>query len=426
MRKYILFIFCLTAVVVSAQTKITFEDMQISGGSSIYNGTVSVVSNPVTTGINTSAYCLDVVNNGYTPIRFSNFVIPAGLKTTYPYVKLKFKIAYKGYNGGSDLDYPQVDVYSSPTTPVLDAAEKLGSISSAWGMHTSDSLVWKSVEFTMSSSVLTNIPGGILVLKVAKSKCEYLLDDIELIPSPIYNANMITLTDFENNAVGDVFPYNVYWSTTSAASGTCQVAVDPLLQSTKALCVTPSGYNGTINLSVILPNSKTLNSYDRLFFDLYYSSGNGLYAQPYIAADNVIIYQVTTGYPSQGTSSIWNTKDYELTSMTAQNSFILKIGYTSNNSIAYYLDNIKLHAKESSNQTDIHDASSATPLVAYSDGACLRLNMMVDKANLYDLRGRLLLSCTKTNDIRVDGLAAGAYVLKAQVGNETYIAKMVR
>lgn len=410
----------------NAQSKITFEDQTTNGAACIYGGSVSVVANPVTTGINTSAYCLDVVNNGYAPVKFANCTIATGLKTTYPYVKIKFKIAYKGYNGGSDLDYPQVDVFSSPTSPALDATEKLGTISSVWSTHASDSLVWKSAEFTVATSLLNTIPGGMLVLKLAKSKCEFLIDDIEFVPSPIYNPNVLTLSDFESNSIGEAVPYNVYWSTTSAASGTCAVVADPLSVSTKAICISPSGYNGTVNLSVTLPGGKALDGYDRLFFDMYYSSSSGMYAQPYISATSTVIYQVTSGYPSQGTSGVWNTKDYELSGMPAVNSFILKIGYTSNNSIPYYLDNIKLHAKESSSTTGVNDASVSVPLVAYSDGSFFRMNKVVDKLNLFDASGRLVRSAMGTELVSLNGLGSGMYILKAQVGNEQYLTKVMK
>ena len=201
-----------------------------------------------------------------------------------------------------------------------------------------------------------------LVLKLAKNKCEYLIDDVELVPSPLYNSNILTLANFETNNVGDAIPYYKYWSTSGSASGTCVVAADPLSVSTKALCITPTDYNGTAAFSVTLPTGKTLANYDRLYFDMYYNNSAGLNAQPYIYADATLIYQVTTGYPLQGTSGVWNTKDYELTGMPASNAFLLKIGYTSDNSIAYYLDNIKLH--------DIASTTTEVKDVKYSVTAC--------------------------------------------------------
>ena len=422
--KKITLLFSLLGVVLFSfsQTKVTFEDQALNGASAITGGTVSVVANPVKTGINTSSYCLDVVSNSFASIKFTNFTFPTGSKTSYDYVTLKFKIAYKAYNSGTDLDYPLVNVFSSPSTPVLDATEKLGICSNVWGTHAADSLVWKTAQFTMSASVLATIPNGILALQLAKSKCEYLIDDIELIPSPIYNANVLTLNNFENNAVGDAIPYYKYWSTTSAASGTCVVAADPLTISTKALCITPTDYNGTAAFSVTLPVGKTLANYDRLYFDLYYNNSGGLNAQPYIYADGTMIFQLTSGYPLQGTSGVWNTKDYELSGMPSSNSFLLKIGYTSDNSIAYYLDNIKLHENVSTGFSQ----QQINPLVVSCDGTILRLNMDAAKIELFDLAGRSVLTQNNVKELNVSKLGNSVYIVKVKVGSDSYLTKFVK
>jgi len=423
MKKITFLLFYLGVTFLSfSQTKVTFEDQALNGASAINGGAVTVVANPAKTGINTSSYCLDVVNNSYASIKFTNFTIPTGSKTTYSYVTLKFKIAYKAYNGGSDLDYPIVNVFSSPLTPVLDATEKLGNCSNVWGTHAADSLVWKTAQFTMSTSLLATIPGGILALQLAKSKCEYLIDDIELIPSPIYNANVLTLYNFENNAIGDAIPYYKYWNTSSAASGTCVVTADPLSISTKVLCITPTDYNGTAAFSVILPVGKTLANYDRLYFDMYYNNSGGLNAQPYIYADATLIFQLTSGYPSQGTSGVWNTKDYDLIGMPASTSFLLKIGYTSDNSIAYYLDNIKLHENVSTGFSQ----QQINPLVVNCDGITLRLNMNVDKIELFDLTGRSIQQQTNVNELNVSKLGSSVYLVKAKVGSDTYLTKFIK
>ena len=421
--------FLIAALAVSAQTKITFEDNTLNGAAAVYGGSVSVVANPVTTGVNTSGYCLDVVNDGYAPIKFSNFTIPAGTASVYPYVKVKFKIAYKGYNGGSDLDYPQVDVYSSAASPVLDATEKLGSTSSAWGTHASDSLVWKTAEFTMSASLLASVPNGILVLKVAKSKCEYLLDDIELVPSPVYNTNVLTVENFENASVGDAASFLLlkYWSTTSTV-GSAAIALEPVAGVSKTLKVTPTDYNGVINFNVTLPTGKTLDNYDRLYFDLYFNSSNGLYAQPYIAAttagNDSVIYKVTTGYPSQGTNAVWNTKDYELTKMPTLNNFKIKIGYTSNNSITYYLDNVKLHLKEGTSGFESTKAASA--LIIYPSGSLYKMNMTMDKVEVFDATGHVVQRLNHASEISTSQLTGGLYIVKATLANDSYIGKIVK
>ncbi|MFT3752816.1 MAG: T9SS type A sorting domain-containing protein [Paludibacter sp.] len=426
MKKFELIISLLfLCVYMNAQTKITFEDNTLNGSAIVYGGNVSVIANPAKTGINASSYCLDIVNDGFAPVKFPTFAIPTGTAASYPYAKIKFKIAYKAYNGGSDLDYPQIDLYSSAENPLLDATEKLGTISSAWGSHTSDSLVWKSAEFTFSTSALSAIPNGTLILKLAKSKCEYLIDDIEVIPSPTYNPNMLTLENFENKVIGDAtsYPLYKYWSTTSTV-GTATIAADPLSSSGNTLKITPTDYNGVINLNVTLPTGKTLDMYDRLYFDLYYNNANGLYAQPYVYADATVIYQVTSGYPSQGSNTIWNTKDYELTGMPTTSNFVLKIGYTSNNSIAYYFDNIKLHLKEST--TNLEYAQNHLPLFISQNGNVYKLNMTVDRIVLTDMNGRRTLQLTHTDHINGSALQKGIYILKAFKGESQYTTKIIK
>lgn len=423
-----LILFLAFSFVANAQTKITFEDNTTNGAAIIYGGTVSVVENPVKTGINTSNYCLDIINDGYAPVKFSNFNIPTGTKTAYPYVMLKFKIAYKAFNGGTDLDYPQVDVFSSAASPTIGAEEKIGATTSAWGSHTSDSLVWKSVSFTFSASLLTTIPNGILVLKVAKPKCEYLIDDIELIPSPVFNPNIFTIEDFESKTIGDAGNYVLYWSDTSAAAGTCVVATDPSTAtnpssvSTKSLKITPSGYNGTALFNVILPSGKSLNQYDLLYYDVFFS--NSLYAQDYVSVNGSVVAQTTSGYPSQGTINQWNTKTVALSGLSTSSSFVVKTGYTSNNSIAYYLDNIKLHLNES--VTGLISSGNVKPLLVYVSDNSIKMNLTADFLLLTDLNGKRILNAKNVSIFDASSLENGIYILKAISKGELYTTKIVK
>ena len=406
----------------SAQTKISFEDQGLNGAAAASGGTVSVVANPVKTGVNTSAYCLDVVNNSYAAIKFANFTIPTGSKAAYPYVTLKFKIAYKAYNGSSDLDYPLVNVFSSAASPLLDATEKLGSISNVWGTHAADSLVWKNVQFSMPTSALATIPNGKLVLQVAKPKCEYLLDDIELIPSPLFGTNILTLYNFESNAINYAYTAaNIYGGTVAC---TAVVAADPVTSTAKALLVSPTAYNQVASFSVTLPTGALLTDYDRLYFDYYSTAVN--YAQAYIAANTTVIYKDATDYPTQGAAATWVTKDYELpTTVPASNTFTLFVGYTSMNSGSYYIDNVKLNHKAAGQTTGINQ-NHVNPLVISCDGSTLHLNMLVDRIELFDLGGRSVLAQSNIKELNVSKLNNGIYIVKSSLAGETYITKVVK
>lgn len=411
----------------SAQTKITFEDQTLNGAATLYSGTATVVANPVKTGINTSSYCLDVVNNGYAPVKFTNFTVPSGAKTAYQYVTLKFKIAYKGINGSaaSDVNYPAVDVFSSPTSPVLDATEKLGSIGNVWSTPittpSTDSLVWKSAQFTMSASVLANIPSGMLVLKLAKNRCEYLIDDVELVPSPIYGTNILSLYDFESDALSTAYTAaNVYGGTVACTS---VVVADPKLTPTKSLQVSPTSYNQVASFNVTLPGGRLLTEYDRLYFDSYVTAAT--YAQTWVAANSTIIYKDASGYPSVGTAATWVTKDYELASMPASNNFTLYIGYYSMNSGSYYLDNIKLNLKATGGTTALNQ-KQVNPLVVSCDGSALRLNMTVDKIEMFDMSGRSVITRNNVKELNVSMLNNGVYIVKSSLAGESYTTKVLK
>ena len=399
---------------VSAQTKITFEDQTLNGAAVMYGGTVNVAANPVTTGINSSAYCIDVVNNGYAPVKFVNFNIPAGLAATYQYAKLKFKIAYKAFNGGTDLNYPQVDIYSASTFN-LDATEKLGTVSNVWGDHTTDSLVWKNVEFVFSTSSLASIPQGVLVLKIAKPKCEYLIDDLELMAATTSS----TLFDFESNAIGDSYTtINIYGGTVAS---TAKVVANPTDATKKSLEVTSTAYNQAASFTVVLPNGKLLTDYSKLTFDRYSTTTN--YAQAYIYADAVEIYKDASGYPSQGSAATWVTKEYDLpATVSASNSFALKIGYTSMNSGAYLLDNIKLVPKTS---TDVHNQENGVLIIRDIDNSFV-LNKTAQILEVYNLQGRLMESLMNTNLMDQSKLSAGIYLIKALIDGEKYVTKVVK
>ncbi len=428
MKKITLFISFLCVVLfASAQStiRLTFDDNTLNGASVFYSGSVSVIANPVTTGANSSAYCLDVVNNGYAPVKIANFAIPAGTAASYPYWKLRIKVAYKGYNGGTDLDYPSIDLYSQTTGSFLES-DKLGSFSSVWSSHTAanDSMQWKIAEFTMSASTLASIPAGNLVLKLAKPKCEYLLDEIELIPSLTYGSDFMTITDFESATLTDATTYpmtNIYGS---AAAGTSVVVADPANSAAKALSVSPTSYNNTAAFSVSLPSGKYMNSYDFLYFDR--NSAATQYAQLYVKYGSTVLYKDNTSqYPTQ--IAAWNTRVFGIPSSVSSttSSFTILIGYTNMNSGTYYLDNVKLHAIPTTpNPGTGFENADITPMVIYCNGNSFVMNQMADQVEVFSMSGHKLATVNKTNSISVANLSSGLYIVKSIVNGETFINKV--
>jgi hypothetical protein len=228
-----------------------------------------------------------------------------------------------------------------------------------------------------------------------------------------------TLFDFESNAIGDSYTtINIYGGTVAS---TAKVVANPTDATKKSLEVTSTAYNQAASFTVVLPNGKLLTDYSKLTFDRYSTTTN--YAQAYIYADAVEIYKDASGYPSQGSAATWVTKEYDLpATVSASNSFVLKIGYTSMNSGAYLLDNIKLVPKTS---TDVHNQENGVLIIRDIDNSFV-LNKTAQILEVYNLQGRLMESLMNTNLMDQSKLSAGIYLIKALIDGEKYVTKVVK
>lgn len=208
MKKITLLVFVLGLGMTMAAQTVDFESATIgtTGGTTVgWGGTVDVMANPVTTG-NTSTKVLHANSTNYMPIYFGNVALPAGAETLYSTLRFKILVV-----GGGDVNYPTFNILSSPdawafgSTP---APYKIAAIGYAnlWG--TAEIGVWKTVEFTLSSSLLKPIPEGHLVLNLSKgssatANCEYLIDDVELISATVNSVNTIKTSNlsYSDNTV---------------------------------------------------------------------------------------------------------------------------------------------------------------------------------------------------------------------------------
>jgi len=406
----------------TAQT-ITFEDGTDNGATPLLGaGTVEAIYNPYQNAGNMSDWCLHVVNNDYLAIAFPSFILQSGDKASYPYVKLRFKLCYMSPNGEStDINYPQVDIYSSvdPVSGLIAESEKLGTIGNPWG--TAQEGVWVNAEFMFSASALQTIPDGQLVIKLAKPTLEYLIDDIEVVPSPLFAPDIISLFDFEADQVDKTY------------SITAESETDPLPAAVKdnpnsavpntsshVLQMPSNAYGQMTDFTVTLPDGTTLGQYDRIYFDFYTTST--LYAQwtvqVAVGDDSYIIYKDASGYPTQA-SGAWTTKDYALTEMPDVNSFTLNIGLTSYNSGPYFLDNFKLHLASASGI----NTATVTPLTTYCIGKTLHLGQTVDKVVIFNVAGQQLSVSTCTESVNLSNLPQGIYIVKASLNGQSYNAK---
>lgn len=407
--------FMLVAFLSNAQLKITFEDAEIgSAGGAVAmwgGGTVDVAANTFTTG-NPSSKVLHVNNTNYLPIFFGNVPLPAGAETMYSTLRVKYLVV-----GGSDVNYPSLEIYSSPNSWTAGSTEKIGNLGNSvlWG--NAEIGVWKTIEFAFSTSLIKPVPAGNLVLKLVKSSCEYLIDDIELVPVPSAGS-IFTVNDFESNTIGDVYAMK-RWNT---ADGTATVTASPTDAANKAIHVVTSNWDAILKLNVALPAGKVLSNYEKLMFDLYPVSGfDNNYKNMNIYIDGTKKYE-ETNYPAQGTDNTWTVKNYTIDSTWgSQNSFVLDLGISTNNG-NYYMDNIKMKLTA----TGINNQLSENPLFIFSSGNAFILNREVDAYELYDTAGKRMATGNKTAEISTVNLNAGVYILKARISNDLYTTKLMK
>ncbi|HEY5590529.1 MAG TPA: T9SS type A sorting domain-containing protein [Paludibacter sp.] len=402
------------SMAMSAQTKITFEDAVIGstgGATAMWGaGTVDVVANTYTTG-NPSAKALHVLNTNYLPVYFGNIPLPAGAETMYSKIRVKYLII-----GGTDTDYPKLEIFSSPNSTTAGATEKIGEVAWAglWGI--AEIGVWKTVEFAFANATLKPVPAGNLVLKLSKISCEYLIDDVELVPIPVATP-IITVNDFESNTIGDVLSMRRYGATDASAI----VEANPTDAANKAVHILATNWDSGLKQNVVLPAGKILANYSKLSFDIYLNNITGTdngYKNIEIWVDNTKVFDVSNG---AGTANAWVTKEYTLDNLAGANAFVLDFGLNTNNA-NYYIDNVKLTEKLSTGLTN----SNKNSFQVYCADNTIQLGQLVNQANVFDVNGRLLVSAKNTSVVNVSNFSRGIYIVKAFVNGQTYMSKFTK
>ena len=410
MRKSLLFfaLFCLSLGVSAQQAvKITFEDAEIgsTGGATAMwgGGSVDVQANTYLTG-NPSAKVLHVNNTGYLPIYFSNIALPAGAETLYSKIRVKYLII-----GGTDTDYPSLEIFSSPNSSTAGATEQIGTLGWAGLWGAAEIGVWKTIEFSFSSSVLTPVPAGNLVLKLTKSNTEYLIDDVELVLAPTASS-VLVVNDFESNAIDEVLAMK-RWGATDA---TATVKASPTDANNKVVQIVASNWNSCLKQTVVLPAGKVLANYESLSFDIYLNDNLWKNMEIYVDGTKVIDAQ------SQGVTNAWETRSYKLEALAGGNSFVLDLGVNTNKG-NYFIDNIKLHAITSG-----VDNQDINQLSVYSGTNAFILSQEVDRYELYNIQGVKVSEGMKVSTINTSDLGNGIYILKARINNELFKTKLLK
>ena len=95
------------------------------------------------------------------------------------------------------------------------------------------------------------------------------------------------------------------------------------------------------------------------------------------------------------------------------------------NSGSYYLDNIKLNLKATGGTTALNQ-KQVNPLVVSCDGSALRLNMTVDKIEMFDMSGRSVITRNNVKELNVSMLNNGVYIVKSSLAGESYTTKVLK
>ncbi len=406
---FLVAVFLVATIKAQEPVKITFENDAVGttgGATAMWDGTVEVIANAYTTG-NSSAKVLRANNTNYLPIYFDNVAFPAGAETMYTILRMKILMV-----GGADTNYPSLDIFSSPNNYTIGATEKIATLGweSLWGE--AEIGVWKTVEFTLSNSLLKPIPGGKLVLSLKKSSCVYLLDDIELVAAPTAS-DIFTVSDFESNAANEILAMR-RWAPTDA---TATVVASPTDANNKVVHVVASNWNSAVRFNVVLPVGKVLSNYNQVSFDIYLNNIAGTdnvwkNIEMYVGENKVIDQQ------SEGIANAWETKTFALSGLSGGNAFVLDLGLNSNKA-NFYLDNIKLRSAVTTGVEML--ASDA--LFVFSTGNAFVLNKQADAYVLYNSVGAVVAFGNNKSEISTIGLGSGMYILQAKVGNQTYKLK---
>ncbi|MDR1683027.1 MAG: T9SS type A sorting domain-containing protein, partial [Candidatus Symbiothrix sp.] len=251
-----------------------------------------------------------------------------------------------------------------------------------------------------------------------------------------YNDNGATLTsitvgtavepsaviDFENDEVGTTYS-GIAWSPDNIS---VVVAANPS-GTGKALHVTSTDWNSYAKFPVTLPNGLTLSGIEKIAFDIYFSETTQEDGDRQHYYKNVHCFFGATGAsftanePTIDAGQIiagenvltWIHKDFALGALAAEigalSAFDLGLGVGCPEA-DYYLDNIRLIAKESGVTT----VSAEKPRV-YSSSEGIYVAGNNEKVSIFAIDGRLVRQAVANNQLIP--VNKGVYVVKT--GNQT-------
>lgn len=163
--------------------------------------------------------------------------------------------------------------------------------------------------------------------------------------------------DFESKTLTESLEMkNVY---AGPVVGTASVVANPTVTEEKSaqIVIASGNYNTLLKLILTLPVGKVLANYEQLSFDIYRMAGDANYKKMYIWVDGAKVFE-DGSYIQQAPATTWTTKTYNLTNLSAGNTFEIAFGI-STDAGNYLIDNVKLKEKVVTN----------TYTVAFNPGA---------------------------------------------------------
>lgn len=419
MKKILLSLFVLALSFNLSAIKIDFETATLGTKANVVlntgnSGDGGVIVNPYKTGINTSNQVLHITNAAYGNLNFPDLVLPAGAPANYAYWRIRCKIMVLS---GTDINYPTLYFASSTNNTSLGTI--IGQIG-PWGNATLNS--WVQCDYIVSASTLSNIPAGILALKLEKNGCEYAIDDIEIVPGPNVSVFKETFESYAIGASGNVVGANNVFANPSATGNSSAQAVHKTFAGYGVLNFTnislPAGAPATYPLTIVKCKILVMGGSDTGWPQLIFGS----------APDGTTGLGTEIGrYSPWGGASVgtWVNCQYILNNSTIANIPAGKLAIKlEKNDCEYAIDDVELFSNVPGYNLGTGVNSTINNATAYYYNNQFVMSQIAEKAEVFDVNGRLLVSAKNTNFVNLSNLNRGIYIVKTQINGVKSVTKI--
>jgi len=420
MKKILLFLFALGLSFSLSAIKIDFETATLgtSGNVVINNGDAEdggVFVNPITNGINPSGQALRIAKSAYGNLNFPDLVLPEGAPANYAYWRIRCKIMPIS---GSSLDYPTLEFNSATNSTELGT--KIGQMG-PWGGTTLNK--WVQCDFIVTASTLTTIPAGQLSLKFVKDVCEYAIDDIEIVPGPNVSIFKETFESYTIGSTGDVVgANNVFANPATTGINTSAQAVHKTFAGYGVLnfpnITLPAGAPATYPLTIVKCKILVIGGSDTGWPQLIFGS----------APEGTTGLGTEIGrYSPWGSASVgtWVNCQYILNNSTIANIPAGKLAIKlEKNDCEYAIDDVEFFSNIPGYNLGTSINQGSNNATAYYHNNQFVISQAADKAEVFDVKGRLLVSAKNTSIVNLSHLSSGIYIVKTQINGVKSISKI--